>query len=143
MKTAVKEQQIHDGKVLRKVFELIFRPLDALFNHGTLMLCADSQMGQRYPFICAWTAAYFKQIPMHLIKQPHCPVCEAPKLSFGEGNSFLWQLRGYWLYFQKIILATQGDKTERREAIQYLSNWNLRRCCLEYEMHLSDNSYRA
>jgi len=39
--TAVKEQQIHNQEVLRKVFELIFRPLDSLFNTGKLMLCAD------------------------------------------------------------------------------------------------------
>jgi len=42
--TAVKEQQIYNREVLKKVFELIFRPLDALFNTGKLMLCADSRM---------------------------------------------------------------------------------------------------
>jgi thiaminase len=49
-------------------------------------------------------------------------VCEAPKSSFGEGNSSSWQLGDYWLYFQKIIFATQGDETERWEARQCLEN---------------------
>jgi hypothetical protein len=104
--TAVKEQQIHNREVLRNVFELIFCPLDTLFNTGKLMLCADSRMRQCYPVICAWMADYFENIPLHSIKQSHCPVCEAPKLSFGEWNSLSWQLRDYWLYFQKMILTT-------------------------------------
>jgi hypothetical protein len=112
--TAVKEQQIHNREVVRKVFKLIFRPLDALFNTGKLMLCVDSQMRQWYPIICAWTADYFENIYLHSIKQPHYPVCEAPKSSFGEGNSSLWQLRDYRLYFQKMIHATQGDETGRQ-----------------------------
>ena len=118
----MKEQQVHNREVLRKVFELIFRPLDALFNTGKLMLCADGRMRQCYPVICAWTADYFENIHLHSIKQPHCPVCEAPKSSFGEGNSSSWQLRDYRLYFQKMILATQGDETERWEARQYLED---------------------
>jgi len=89
--TTMKKQQIHNRDVLRKVFELIFRPLDALFNTGKLMLCADGRMRQCYPVICAWTADYFANIHLHSIKQPHCPVCEAPKSLFGEGNSSSWQ----------------------------------------------------
>jgi len=57
-----------------------------------------------------------------LQKQPHCPVCEAPKSPCGAGNSSSWQLRDYQLYFQNMILATQGDETERREARQYLED---------------------
>ena len=121
--TALKEQQIHNREVLTKVFKLIFRPLDALFNSGKLMLCADGRMRQCYPVICAWTADYFENIHLHLNKQHHCPVCEAPKSSFGEANSSSWQLRDYRLYFQKMILATQRDETERREARQYLEDW--------------------
>jgi hypothetical protein len=113
---------MHNREVLRKVFERIFRPLDALFNTGTLMLCADGRMRQCYPVICAWTADYFENIHLHLIKQPHCPVCEAPKSSIGEGNSSSWPLRDYRLYFQKMILATQGDEKESREARQYLED---------------------
>jgi len=94
------------------VFKLIFRPLDVLFNTGKLMLCADGQMRQCYPVICAWTADYFENIHLHSIKQPHCPVCEAPKSSFGEGNSSSWLLRDYRLYFQRMILATQGDEMD-------------------------------
>jgi hypothetical protein len=39
--TAMKEQQIHHREVIRKVFELIFHPLDMLFNTAKHMLCAD------------------------------------------------------------------------------------------------------
>jgi len=101
------------------------------------MPCADGRMQQCYPVICAWMADYFENIHLHSIKQPHCPVCEAPKSSFGEGNSSSWQLRAYQLYFQKMILATQGDEMERREARQYLEDravgtsegvfWNMKR----------------
>jgi hypothetical protein len=99
--TAMKEQQIDNREVLSKVFELILRPLDALCNTGKLMLCVDGRMRQCYPVICAWTADYCENINLHSIKQPHCAVCEAPKSSFGEGNSSSWQLRDYRLYFQK------------------------------------------
>jgi len=83
------------------------------------MLCADGQMWQCYPVICAWMADYLKNILLHSNKQPHCPVCEAPKSSFGDRNSSSWQLRGYGLYFHKIILTTQGEETERCEGRQY------------------------
>jgi len=69
--TAVREQQIHNQEVLRKVFELIFDPLDALFNTGKLMLCGDGRMRQCYPVISAWTADYFENMHLHSIKQPH------------------------------------------------------------------------
>jgi hypothetical protein len=36
--TAVKEQQIDDREVLRTIFNIMFRPLDALFKPGKLML---------------------------------------------------------------------------------------------------------
>jgi len=116
--TAVKEQQIDNWEVLRKVFELFFGPLDALFTTEKLMLCAASRMQQYYPVISAWTAGTVGNIHLHSIKQPNCSVCEAPKSSFGEGNSLLWHLRDYWRYIQKMRLATQGDGTERREARQ-------------------------
>jgi hypothetical protein len=120
--TPIKKQQIHNREGLRKIFNLRFRPLNTLFNTGKLMLCADCQMRQCYAVICAWTADYFENIHLHSIKQPHCPVCEAPKSSFGERNSLVWQLRNYRLYFQQMILATPGDETDRREARQYLED---------------------
>jgi len=86
------------------------------------MLCAHSRMWQCYPVICAWPADYFENTHLNSIKQPHYTVCEAPKLSFGEGNSLPWQLRYCQLYFQKMILANQGDEMERREARQYLED---------------------
>jgi len=118
----VKEQEIHNREVSMKVFELICWPLDALLYTGKLMLCADRRRRQCYPFICAWTADYFENIHLHSIKQPHCPVCEAPKSSFGQRNSSSWQLGDYELYSQKQILATQGDEMERWEARQYLED---------------------
>jgi len=118
----VKEPHIHNREVPRKVFELIFRPLDAVFNSGKLVLCADGRKRQCYPVICAWTADYFENIHLHSFNQPHCPVCEAPKLSFAEGKSSVWQLRDYRLYFQKIILVTLQDETERQEARQYVKD---------------------
>ena len=110
--TAVKEQQVHNREVLRKVFKIIFRPLDALFNTGKLMLCADGRMRQCYPVICAWTADYFENIHLHSIKQPHCPVCEAPKLSFGEVNSSSWQFRNCKVHLQTMIFRTHGNDTD-------------------------------
>jgi len=118
----MKELQIHNREVLRKVIELIFHPLESLFNTGKLMLCADGWMRQCYPVICAWTADYFENIDLHSIKQPYCPLWEALKSSFGEGNSSSWQLRDYQLYFHKMILTTQRDETDRREARQYLDD---------------------
>jgi len=64
----MKEQQIHNQEILRKVFELIFRPLDVLFNTGKLLLCVDGRMRQCYPVIRARTADYFKNIYLHSIK---------------------------------------------------------------------------
>ena len=113
---------MHNGEVLRKVSELVFCALDVLFNTGKLMLCVDGQMGQCYPVICASMADCFKNIHLHLIKQPHCPMCKAPKSSCGEWNSLSLQLRDYRLYFQKIILATQGDELETQEARHYLED---------------------
>jgi len=77
--TATKEQQINNQEVLRKVFELIFRPWDWLFNTGNHMLWVNSRMQQCYPVISAWMADYFENIHLHSIKQPHCPVSEATK----------------------------------------------------------------
>jgi len=42
--TALKEQQIHNREVLRKVFNVIFRPLDVLFNTGKCKHYADGGM---------------------------------------------------------------------------------------------------
>jgi hypothetical protein len=47
-------------------------------------------------------------------------VCEAPKSLFGEGNSSWGQLKDYRLDFQKMILVTQGEEIEEREATHYL-----------------------
>jgi len=93
-----------------------------LVNPGKLMLCADGRMWQCYPVICAWMADYCENIHLDSIKQPHCPECEAAKLSFGEGNSSSWQLSEYRLYFQKMILMTHGDETERCESRKYLED---------------------
>jgi len=67
-------------------------------------------------------AHYFENIHLHSIKQPHCPAGKAPKSSFGEGNSSPWRLRDYRLYFQKMILVTQGDEMERQEGRQNLED---------------------
>jgi len=81
--TAVKERQINNQEVLTNDFELSSCPLDVPFNTGQLMLCAGSWMRQRYHVICSWTADYFRNIHLHSINQPDCPLCEAPKWSFG------------------------------------------------------------
>jgi len=85
--TALKERQIHNWEVLRKVFMLMFRPLDTLFNTRMHMHCADSWMPQCYHVIYVWTADYFKNIHLHSEKQPHNFVCKAQQSLFGEGNS--------------------------------------------------------
>jgi len=104
--TTVKDQQILTREVFKKVFELILSPLQRLLNTGKLRLCADGRMQRCYLIICAWTADYFENIHLHLIKPPHSPVCEAPILSLGQGNSSLWQLTEHRLYCQKMILVT-------------------------------------
>jgi hypothetical protein len=96
--TGTKEQQIHRQEILKKVINLVFRPLNTLFNTGLLMLCADGQMWQWYPVICAWMADCLENIHLHSVKQPHCGVYQTPKSSFGEENSSLWQLKDDWLY---------------------------------------------
>ena len=60
--TTMKEQQIHNREVLRKVFEITFHSLDALFNTGKLMLCADGRMRQCDPVICAWMVNYIETV---------------------------------------------------------------------------------
>jgi len=120
--TAVNERQINNQEVLRNVLELSSCPLDALFNTGQLMLCAGRCMRQCHHVICSWTADNFGNIHLQSINQPDCPLCEAPKWSFGEGNSLSWQIGDYRLYFQKMILASQGDVTERWEARQYVED---------------------
>ena len=120
--TVIEEHQIHYRVALRKVLELILCLLDPLFNTGKLMLCADGQMRQCFPVMCAWTAGYFENIHSHPIKHHLCPMCKAPKLSFGEGNSLSMQLSDCRLYLQKIILATLADEMERQEATQYLED---------------------
>jgi len=117
------EQLIHNREVLSQVFELICYPPDTLFNTGQLMPCADSQMWQWYSVICAWTADYFESIDLHWILQPHGEVCQPPTLLLGEGNSSLWHLRDYQLYFQKMLLTTQGEEPEWREARWHLEDW--------------------
>ena len=67
-----------------------FCPFDGLAHTGRLMLCAGGRMRQCHQGICAWMADYFENIHLHSINQPHCPVSEAPKSSFGEGNSLWW-----------------------------------------------------
>lgn len=121
--TAMKKQQTYNWESSRKVFKLIFRHLKVLVNNGKLMICVDSQMQQCYPVICTWTANYCENIHLHSFQQPpHCSVYKAPPSLFGEGNSWSWQLRDYWIYFQKMILPTQGYETESRETRQYLEH---------------------
>jgi hypothetical protein len=50
--TAVKEPQIHIEEILRKVFVLVFRLLDMLFNTTQLMLCAVSRLRKGDLAIC-------------------------------------------------------------------------------------------
>ena len=108
--------------VFRKVFELIFPPLEKLFNTGKLVLCADCRMRVSYPVSCVWTADYFEDIHLHSIKQSHCFVFNAAKSSFGYGNLLSGQLRDYQLYLQRMILATQGDSTARQEESHHLED---------------------
>jgi len=69
--TALKEQQILNQEGLTNIFQLIFSPLDMLFNAGKFMLCADSWTGEIYLDICEWTVDYFENIHLHSIIQPH------------------------------------------------------------------------
>jgi len=66
--TSMKEQQIHNQEVVRKVFELFFRPFDLHFNTPQNMLGVDVLMRQWYCIICVWIAEYFKNIHLLSIK---------------------------------------------------------------------------
>jgi len=107
--TAAREKQIRNEADLRNIFDLIFHPLDPLFNIGKLLLSVDGQTWQCYPVVCTSTADYFENIHLHSIKQPHADVWKAPKLLFGGGYLSLWQLRDDQLHFQLMILVTQGN----------------------------------
>lgn len=120
--TTTKLQQIHNWQVINVSFEHSFPSLQALFTPEKLMLCADSQIRQCYPVICTWLANCFTNNYMHLIMQPYWPVWESPKTSFGKGKSLSWQLRDYQLYFQWMILTTQGDEMGKWEENQFLED---------------------
>jgi hypothetical protein len=115
---AIKEQQIPNHEVLRKLFEFILWALNTHFNLGKVTLCGDGQIQLCYPVIGALMADYFKIIQLYSNKQPYCAVCEAPESSFGEANSSSWQLRDCRLHFQKITHKTLADEMQRREARQ-------------------------
>jgi len=116
----MKERQIQNRESLRMVFELTFRPLDTLFNTGMLMLCVDNQKRQCPPVIYPWTADYIEIIHFHSINQHHWLLCNAKTPRVGEGNSSSWLLTDYRLFFDKMILTTQGDERERQQARRYL-----------------------
>jgi len=86
------------------------------------MLCAESPMGQCHPAIWAWMANYIENIHLRTIKLHHWVAFKAPNFVFGDGNSWSWPFRDYWPYFERMILVTQGDETERLEARHYLEH---------------------
>ena len=116
----VKAQPVHNQEVLKKVFRLIFRHLDALFHTRQRILCADGQTQECYPVLSASTAIYFESIHLHSVNHPNCLGREAPKSLFGEGNTLWWQLNDDWQSLQRMILTTLGDKMERWESRPYL-----------------------
>jgi hypothetical protein len=63
--TCMKEEQIHNREVLRKVFHHIFCYLDTHLNTGKLLLCADRRIRQWYSVFCALIADYFKNIHLN------------------------------------------------------------------------------
>ena len=119
----LKAQQDYNREVLRKVFEIIFTPLNNLFERGKHMLCSDGRVRKCFPIICAWTADYVENVNLHSIKSGLCHVCEAPKSSFGSTISSPAPLRDYPGYFRKLIEATHPSYSQRRqdEALQYLN----------------------
>ena len=116
-------QQDYNREVLRKVFEIIFTPLNNLFERGKHMLCSDGSVRKCFPIICAWTADYVENGNLHAIKSGLCHVCEAPKSSFGSTISSPAPLRDYPGYFQKLVEATHPSYRQWRqdEALQYLN----------------------
>ena len=75
----LKAQQDYNREVLRKVFEIIFTPLNNLFERGKNMLCSDGRVRKCFPSIYVWTADYVENVNLHSIKSALCHVCEAPK----------------------------------------------------------------
>ena len=119
----LKAQQDYNREVLRKVFEIIFTPLNNLFKRGKHMLCSDGRVRKCFPIICVWTADYVENVNLHSIKSGLCHVCEAPKSSFESTISSPATPRDYSGYFRKLGEATHPSYSQRRqdEALQYLN----------------------
>jgi len=79
----MKDEQLHNWEALKKVFELIVRHLDALFNTAKIIVRVDGQMRQWYTVIDACPADNFENIHWQSITVPCWPVYDAPRLSFG------------------------------------------------------------
>ena len=123
MSAELKVQQDYNRDVLRKVFEIIFTPLNNLFERGKPMLCSDGRVRKCFPIIYVWTADYVENVNLHSIKSGLCHVCKAPKSSFGSTISSPTPLRNYPRYFRKLIVATYTSYSPRQqdEALQYLN----------------------
>ena len=124
----VAEQQAHNREILRRCFECIFRPLDAIQEHGKAMVCADGRIRLCFPMICAWIADYFENVNLHSIQSGTCPVCEAPKSSFGSLSATSHQPRDYAEYFERLTEATDpgADNWQKKQAVSYLEEKGVR-----------------
>ena len=126
----VAEQQAHNREILRRCFERIFRPLDAIQEHGKGMICADGRTRLCFPMIrvCAWIADYVENVNLHSIQSGACPVCEAPKSSFGNLHATPHLSRDYADYFERLTEATDpgADEWQKMQAVSYLEERGVR-----------------
>ena len=88
--TAAMEQQFHNWDDLIKHLEYMFRPLNTLLNAGRCFLYMVGHILHCYTVICAWSADYFENIHLHLMKRLGRFLCEALKSSCGEQKLSSW-----------------------------------------------------
>jgi hypothetical protein len=91
-------QQDYNRELLRRCFEILFRPLEDIQQAGKDIICPDGQFRRCFPMICSWIADYFENVNLHSIQSGFCPVCEAPKASLGERFGRIYSPRDYSSY---------------------------------------------
>jgi len=142
--TAVKVQQIHNWKSLRKVFELIFSSSQCGFQpRKAYALCRRLYAAMSSCDLCmdGWQHR----------KDSLAPDQAAPVHGVRISKIVIWREEFIVVAFESTLAILPEDDTrdsQRWEAVtgsktlsRRYSSWNLRRCLLEYEMDFADDYY--
>jgi hypothetical protein len=90
--------QQKNADVLKSVFELIFKPLQAVADLGIDIQCADGKVRRCFPVLAAWVADHLENITLHGIGSQRCPKCEVTADHLGTDSRQLFPLRNYERY---------------------------------------------